>query len=162
MKILPLGIIYLLIANLTIYSQSINDFEFEIIRTHTKIENLLNFKGEMVECVSNVIFGHHLWYNGEEGYPKDFDNRKSKYKFVIDMVSVADSIDAATDNIGRTYAKTISLEKVISEIQAQAGTRYSPIIADALNDENLLKKIQQCITSGREAAYYEAYMEIYN
>jgi len=152
----------LFLSTVGLSSRKLYDFEFEIIKIHTMVENLLNYSGEAVECIASVIFGHHLWYDGTKGYPKEFDNTSSKYKFIIDMVSVADSIDAATDNIGRTYARAITLEQVEEEINNQAGTRYSPIIAEALKDEILKENIRTCITAGRKLVYYDAYMDIYN
>ena len=136
------------------------DFEFEIIKAHTQAENFIKSDGEEADHVKDAMKGHHKWYDGTKGYPDWFDSTSSKYKFVLDMISIADSIDAATDTIGRSYIHGVSLEKIIDEINEQSGTRYCPIIAKALKNPSLVKKIQNCITEGRKDTYYEAYLAI--
>lgn len=140
-------------------SRKLYDFEFSIIKEHAEIQELEKFDNEIARCIADVVHGHHKWYDGSAGYPKWFDSKASKYKFIIDMVSVADAIDAATDAVGRSYANTLSLEQVLEEIHRGAGTRYSPVISEALKDLVLVEEIRSCITGGREATYYEFYLD---
>ena len=37
----------------------------------------------------DTTLGHHKWYNGKGGYPNDFDNTKSPYRFMIDIITRA-------------------------------------------------------------------------
>ena len=46
---------------------------------------------------------HHCYYNGKGGYPNDVPSCPPEIKGIVDALSVADSLDAATDNIGRCY-----------------------------------------------------------
>ncbi|MCL2753036.1 MAG: hypothetical protein FWE44_02685 [Defluviitaleaceae bacterium] len=143
-------------------SRSLFEYELDIIKEHTSIQKLPapTENDALFHCILDIIQGHHKWYDGKGGYPADFDNTKSPNKFIIDMVSIADSIDAATDAIGRSHANVLELEQVIDEIQGQAGTRYCPIVAEALKNKDVISKIRYCIKTGRKNAYYEAYLGI--
>ena len=50
------------------------------------------------------MIGHHKDYDGKNGYPVYFDKTKSKYKIIIDLIRIADAIDAGTDCYGRNYS----------------------------------------------------------
>jgi len=153
-------VIYL--DTISLHSRRLYDFEFDIIKEHARVDTLLLLQAnnDAMVCITDVIMGHHRWFDGSSGYKHQFCNTKSKYRFVIDLVSVSDSIDAATDTVGRSYSFGLTLEQIIEEIKKDAGTRYSSIIADALSDETLVAQMRQCIEQGREDAYYEAYLDI--
>ena len=36
----------------------------------------------------DAILGHHKWYNGKGGYPADFDNTRSPYRLLIDILTL--------------------------------------------------------------------------
>jgi HD-GYP domain-containing protein (c-di-GMP phosphodiesterase class II) len=142
-------------------SRRLYEFETFFIQKHTCSATLKEIGSVEADSILHVIQGHHKWYDGSDGYPKWFDNRSSKYKIIIDIVSVADSIAAATDTVCRSYAPPLSLEEIIAEIRKQAGTRYSPFIAKALQDEGLLSAVRACITEGLKDACFKAYNDIH-
>jgi len=141
-------------------SRFIYDFEFLMIKEHINVGNTFTNAGELIECVRAAIMGHHKWYNGRFGYPEFFDNTKSKYRIIVDMVSVADSIDAATDGIGRSYSTAKNFDEVADEICAQGGMRYSPMITTALEDRRLRDRLRSINTEGRADVYYSAYLDL--
>ena len=138
------------------------EFEYDIIKQHVNPSNLSNSCSKDMQFISDVIEGHHKWYDDTNGYPKNFASMPKPYKFVIDMITIADCIDAATDNVGRSYAQTKTAQQVIDEILLQAGTRYNPIIANALLDKNVREQIENCLAEGRKDAYYRAYKHFYS
>ncbi|MCL2574960.1 MAG: hypothetical protein FWE33_00875 [Defluviitaleaceae bacterium] len=146
---------------ISLCARKLYDYEFDTIKEHVHPHQLLE-KGddELMQCILDAIQGHHRYYDGVGGYPIWFDNATSANKFIIDIVSICDSVDAATDAIGRSHTKILTLDKVIKEINDQAGTRYNPIIAKALYNPLIRAKISRCITMGRRNAYYEAYLSI--
>lgn len=86
------------------------DIEFEVIKFHPSTsQSILNQIPSLKEF-SDIAAGHHKGYDGSFGYPADFDNTKSDKKILIDLITVCDSLDAATDYLGRSYAKTKSLD----------------------------------------------------
>jgi response regulator RpfG family c-di-GMP phosphodiesterase len=105
----------------------------------------------------DVIKGHHKYYDGSGGYPEDFDIEGSKYRIMIDIITVADTIDSATDDIGDMSIETQSLEAVVSDIRSDAGKRYSPVVADALGDDAVIAEIARILDTERRDAYYTAY-----
>jgi len=142
-------------------SRKLYQFEFDVLKEHTSTD-LAKFGEEKMECVIDVIAGHHKWHNNKGGYLEYFDRNESKFGIIIDMVTVADSIDAATDTVGRSYAAGLTLEQIATEVKAQSGVdaRYSPVVAAALNDRDVLDEIRECIGDGRKEAYYQAYLAI--
>jgi len=88
-------------STVALSSRRLYDFEFQLIQEHVLAGDMINTFDESIHCAKDAILGHYKWYDGSKGYPSNFNNRESRYAFIIDMVSVADSIDAATDTIGR-------------------------------------------------------------
>ena len=137
------------------------DEEFSCIKLHPQraLEFLDNDKD--FETYFDVMIGHHKWYDGTKGYPFGFDNTKSTYKIAIDIISIADSIDAATDILGRNYTVGKNFDTLFNELLSEAGTRYNKEIVDVMaQDEELLEKLRYLTRDGREKVYYEAYKEI--
>ncbi len=172
---------------ISLYARRLLDEEFEIIKQHPKggIEffgvdradfsktggavlqfsdkkgtNLLELDG-IFTAMLEVSLGHHKSYDGTFGYPPDFDNTKSLFRTIIDVLTVCDSIDAATDVIGRSYSIGKTLEMVIAEIDEGRGTRYSPHIAAILMAEDapskqLRARMNQVINEYRYDTYYKS------
>ncbi len=135
--------------------------EFYCIKLHPS--RTLEFIGgdKDFEIYHDIMLGHHKWYDGTEGYPIDFDNTKTKYKIAIDIISISDSIDAATDIVGRNYTKGKSFDELLEELIKESGTRYNKDIVDIINQDEVLKeKLRYLTKEGREKVYYEAYREI--
>ena len=78
---------------------------------------------------------------------------------MTDVITVADSVDAATDNIGRCYAKGVSLMELVGQLRAQSGTRYAPFVVELLDDESLLARIADTLHTRRRQIYDEVYRE---
>lgn len=121
-----------MIDTIFVYGRSLLDSEFALLKHHPRVGTMLLEMHESTRPYADVARGHHRWYNDERGYPEDYNTAKSPVKIIIDIVSVADSIDAATDGVGRSYATSKSLDEVTEEIINEAGTRYSPYVADLL------------------------------
>jgi len=118
--------------------------------------------GETFGAYRDVILGHHKYYDDSGGYPAFFDLGASKYRRLIDVITVADSIDAATDDVGKTYAGALGFDAVRGELRAQAGIRYAPEIVDLLFDKTVETSIKHIINGGREEAYAQAYLRAWN
>ena len=134
------------------------DLEFETIKFHplTSKEILLQIPALM--CYTDVAVGHHKSYDDTYGYPKNFNTKKSPYKIFIDLISICDSLDAATDNLGRSYAKTKTFAEVMLELTAAKGTRYSSDIVDWINNSpEVYAQLQELLESKRESTYREVF-----
>ncbi|MEE1464404.1 MAG: hypothetical protein UF734_02105 [Clostridium sp.] len=59
-----------------------------------------------LKCYHDIAVGHHKSFDDLSGYPKEFHTSQSRQKILIDLISICDSLDAATDYLGRNYAKS--------------------------------------------------------
>ncbi len=76
--------------------RSLSSQRREIILTNAR------YGAALYECLE-VCDSEHLWYDGSRGYPAAFDTSQSPLKVIIDIVAIADCMDAATDSVGRSY-----------------------------------------------------------
>jgi len=81
---------------------------------------------------------------------------------MIDVCSASDCIDAATDDIGRSYRQNKTGDMVMDEIITQSPNRFNPEIAHALHDEKLRASINNVLQKKRKECYYKAYCEFSN
>jgi len=135
--------------------------EYEIIKGHPEEGMKLLQRDDNNETnlvYTDVITGHHRYYDNNGGYPENIDTGNSENKLMIDIITAANSICAATDVLSRTYAKPKSLNEVCEEIKEEAGSRYSPKIAEILNDKELFDSINKELNDETINAYYTAYL----
>ena len=79
----------------------------------------------------------------------------------IDLVSIADSLDAATDIFGRNYTTPKSVDDVLLEFQSLKGSRYNPNLIQLIsNDNELVSKLRQMTKDDRAMIYYYAVKEL--
>lgn len=137
-------------------SRNLTDDEFEIIKAHPVNFSKI-YQGKMdpeMACIHDCALLHHLWYNERGGYPPE---KHTINKPFINILSIADSIDAATDNIGRPYGQGKTLEMLMEEFDSMKGTRYSAYVCDLLHIEEVRRKVEYIILEKRKDIYYEIY-----
>ena len=81
-------------------------------------------------------------------------------KVVIDLVTVADCLDAATDTVGRSYSRGKTLEDMKREFAEGAGTRYTPFITELMEDEKVLVDLEFILSQYREKMYRDTYVRL--
>ena len=105
----------------------LTDKEYAIIKTHPALgAELLKIAPSLYEKYHDTTLGHHKWYNGKGGYPEDFDNTKSPKRILIDIITLSDCMQAATERIGRNYKEGKTFDMVMEEFRKGAGTKYNP------------------------------------
>ena len=77
----------------------------------------------------------------------------------MDILTVADSIDAATDYLGRCYAPKKELSVIVEELKSESGTRYAPLVVQQLEKQKIYDKIKELVNEGREKLYFESICE---
>lgn len=154
----PIGKYYLLdiVEN---SMRRLTDDEFHLIQTHPEAFDDLLPVGPMTAderlcCIRDCSRTHHLWHDGTRGYPRI---PQTKNRPFADILAIAVSLDAATDNLGRPYRQSKSLDALIEEFQDGAGTRYGPEAVAALSAPEVRSRLQYLITEGREEVYYRIY-----
>ena len=134
------------------------DEERRIIRMHPRMGLKYLKISQKLKHYHDTTLGHHKWYNGKGGYPSDFDNTKSPYRFMIDIITLCDCMQAATERVGRNYKQEKSFEKVMEELREGAGTRYNPDLVKLIDDvPELYKELEMIAIYGWPDIYYEIY-----
>ncbi len=106
---------------------ALTDEEFEIMKTHPqKGYKIMSQIPAMKEFLPGMYM-HHEMVNGE-GYPQGLTDKQIPLQAKI--VSVADTFDAMT--IDRPYQKGMLLPAALERIRSFVGTRYDPLVVDAL------------------------------
>ena len=133
------------------------DEEFRCIQSHPQIGyNLLQNMGYCKHLAPAALY-HHCYYNGQGGYPGGKGPCPAEVKGIVDALSVADSLDAATDNIGRCYNAAKPFRTLLGELQAQSGTRYAPRVVALFEDESFCAQISEKLDAERKKIYLRVY-----
>ena len=136
----------------------LTDDEFTLIKEHPLLFDDVYARAdendERFMCIRDCARTHHLWHDGTRGYP---NIPQTKNRPFADILAIADSIDAATDFLGRPYNSGKTIDQLINEFQEGAGTRYGQTAAAALSDENVRNRLHYLITDGRKEIYYRIY-----
>ena len=115
------------------------DEEFALIRTHPdKGGDLLDFDHDLA-CFSDIARGHHRFHNGQGGYPVSFDVSQSPDRIMIEIITLSDCLDAATDNMGRNYRRAKQVPQVLDEFARGAGTMYNPDLVRVMQEDTALQ-----------------------
>lgn len=133
------------------------DEEFTCIQWHTVFgcELLCNVGGK--DDLAPAALYHHTFYDGHGGYPKNYPPCPAGIKPIVDALTVADSLDAATDNIGRCYTMAKPVDTLLGEFHAQRGTRYAPEVVALLDDEEFCRDLKETLDETRKSVYLEVY-----
>lgn len=116
-----------IISTVTNDYRPLTDEEYAIIKTHPALgAELLKIAPSLYEKYHDTTLGHHKWYNGKGGYPEDFDNTKSPKRILIDIITLSDCMQAATERVGRNYKEGKTFDMVMEEFRKGAGTKYNP------------------------------------
>ena len=78
-------------------------------------------------------------------------------KGIVDVLTVADALDAATDDIGRCYNRAKPLRTLVGELQAQSGTRYAPNVVALFEDERFCQQLAENTDAERKRVYLQVY-----
>lgn len=142
---------------IAMYGRRLLDTEFLELKKHPDNGAELAARFDSLMDYADVMRGHHLWYDGSRGYPLNFKAAESPYKTIIDIVTVADCMDAATDRVGRSYSKGKTIEEFTKEIEEGAGTHYAPFMAELLAEPAVAEDIRYLLDEGRSKLYRDTF-----
>lgn len=142
---------------ITIYGRRLLDEEFEAIQYHPVMSHFIlnNFGDFWAE--SEVALRHHLFYNERGGYPKNCPPCPASTKMLVNLVTVADSMDAATDNVGRSYAASKEFPVLLQELRDGSGVRYCPEVVALFDSGAFSAELERTLTQNRREIYYTVY-----
>lgn len=139
------------------YGRRLFETDLEMIHVHPQMGAYLLNRFEKTRPYAEIALGHHRWYNNAGGYPETFDMEHSPCRTVISIIAFADSLDAATDAIGRSYKKGISLDEFLAEVIAGSGTRYAPYLTELLLDAQVRDDIEKMLSFSRAENYRDVW-----
>ena len=136
----------------------LTDEEFTLIKEHPlrfdDVYARIDEHDERFMCIRDCALTHHLWHDGTRGYP---NVPQTKNRPFADILAIADSIDAATDFLGRPYNFGKTIDQLITEFRDGAGTHDGKEAAAALSDKKVRDRLHYLITDGRKEIYYRIY-----
>jgi HD-GYP domain-containing protein (c-di-GMP phosphodiesterase class II) len=106
----------------------LTDDEWLVIKTHTiEGQKMLDRVGGLLSQVGRIVRSSHEKWDGT-GYPDGLEGEEIPVESAI--VSCCDAFNAMTTD--RSYRAAMSLDEAIEELEANAGTQFSPAVVDAL------------------------------
>ena len=140
-------------------TRKLTDEEFFLIKQHPTFGSEMLAGTKLSEKYNSVIEGHHKSYDGKEGYPENFSSIGDKMKILVDIITIADCIDAATDTLGRNYTKSkMWIPALADELESDEKLRYNQEIVNIIkNDSETCDSISYITDEGRTDIYYDIY-----
>ena len=136
------------------YGRELLDHERKIIKLHPQVGADMLSRYSSTRKRAALAECHHVWYDRADGYPDTAGEADAVRNGIL---AAADSIDAATDPIGRSYQKPKTLSGVCAEITKGAGTRYAPFLKALLAEEAVQEDLSYLLEEGRQDQYQKAY-----
>lgn len=98
------------------YSRNLLDEEFACIKMHPSFGCSL-LESLKMEDMAKIAYYHHRNYDGRGGYPNSDEECPGRARWIADIVTVVDALDAGTDNVGRCYAVAKDYERLVDELR---------------------------------------------
>ena len=149
----------MLLSAVSLYHRRLIDLEFSNIKQHPLFGARLLRLCDAGEDAQQVALYHHLFYNGKGGYPLDCGPCSDSARPLVGITSVADSLDAGTDNIGRCYAVVKTFDTLVDELRAGSGTRYDPAVVALFDDPAFTARVRDELSEMRRNIYCRAYRQ---
>ena len=143
------------------YGRRLTDQEFALIKGHSDIGAYILKQHEETKEYYAVALCHHDSPDRLEERIKDGTIEPSERPFV-DIACCADSLDAATDVVGRSYKKGKRFDEALAALNAKSGIRYASYVVDLLHKDDLIADVKAILIEGREENYRRAYKYLYN
>lgn len=143
--------------------RKLTDNEFSLIRRHPHGGVAILDADPAFAIFKPFVFCHHRWWNEEAGYPSKLPHEeRSRFKILIDILSICDSLEAATSRIGRNYRRAKSFLQILDEFCNEAGTRYSQEVVDSIiGNRNTYYAIRQMVDHNWTKIYQHIFQEIF-
>ncbi len=142
------------------YTRRLTDEEFAVIKLHPILGNKLLLSMGSYEIEASAALNHHRTYDRKGGYPADAGVIPRKAEAIVDILTVADALDAGTDNVGRCYAASKTVDTLIDELKKGSGTRYAPYVVKVFDDPAFCSRIKREIDKKRRKIYAKTYVDM--
>lgn len=116
--------------NVLLKPGKLNDYEFNIMKTHSEKGYRIALSNPEIEQVAQGILTHHERYDGS-GYPLGL--KQNQIPYLARIICVVDAYDAMTND--RSYKNKISKKDAIKELIKYSGSQFDPEIVNAFLEE---------------------------
>lgn len=131
-------------------TRKLSALEYENVKHHPEFGAAMVQNSECMRPYLPIILGHHKNWDDSEGYPASYKYLDNPNPILVNVIQMADNLDAATDTICRAYSKTKTSDDVIREFEEGKGTRYNPkLVKMMLKDEKFKEELAELTTDGR-------------
>lgn len=141
-------------------TRALSSGEFEFIRSHPELGAGLAMLNPQINRYTPIIIGHHKAYDDVSGYPSSYHYSEHHETFLVNIVKLADCLEAATDSIGRIYAPVKTSNEVLEEFRQGSGAMYNPDLVELIvNSPETVAKLSEITTTGRATVYERVYLK---
>lgn len=141
--------------------RKLTEHEFQILRLHPSAGRGLLSAEPYFSQFDDIIEGHHSSFDGKTGYPQSYLLSHPEQHILVDILSICDSLEAATSQIGRNYRVAKNFSQLMDEFYAQAGTRYNPqVLESIISSRETYNLLKWMVDSNWKSIYQTIYQEI--
>jgi len=150
----------MIINYIGIYGRRLLDEEFECVKYHPALGySLLSaFPDRQVSAMTALH--HHRGWDGQSGYPRICPACPPEARAIACITTVSDCMDAATDDIGRSYVIAKKYDTLVEELFQRRGTYYAPEIVDLFRDPGFRESLGRELREKRRKIYCQVYREL--
>lgn len=142
--------------------RKLSEKEFALIRNHPEGGGrILRHDPAFAQFIPFVRL-HHRWWNGEGGYPlTGHAEAGTNLKVLVDILSICDTLEAATSHIGRNYRRSKTFLQIMDELYDDSGTRYSrEVIQSVISSVDTYYTLHQMIDHKWQANYQAIFQDV--
>ncbi len=150
----------MIINYIGIYGRRLLDEEFTCVKYHPELGYALLSAFPDRQDAAMAALHHHRAYNGRSGYPAECPVCPREDQVIAWITTVSDCMDAATDDIGRSYVAAKRYEALVEELFRGRGTYYAPEIVDLFRDQTFRENLGRDLREQRRKTYCQVYREL--
>lgn len=133
-----------------------------LLKKEIEIQDLHTYAGYLTlqlhpdtQIYAETALGHHCWHDGSHGCPSYALRTGQKTALAVDIVAASDWLTAAVDPI--RSSSPMSFEEAVCQMAERSGTQFHPVMREALQDQDLQKRLRQILDRGLKATYTRIY-----
>lgn len=140
----------------------LTDHEFSLIRRHPAAGVDILASEPAFEPFYPFIYTHHRWWNETAGYPGiQAWEKQHRMHILVDILSICDSLEAATSRIGRNYRNAKTFLQILDEFYEESGTRYSSeVLQSIISSQETYYQLRQMVDREWQNVYLRIFREM--
>lgn len=136
-------------------ARSWTEEEYRMYSSHVYIGERILSRCASTAPHARTAFGHHLYFDGSAGYPKEYVRQENANQPITDIVSIAAYLNRVMDGSDPFRHTALTLDEAIRRAVGEGGTRLSPAFTALL--PRMRQELAAYLADGREKAYEQAF-----